>query len=93
MSSKDTINRQKRRAFLYDIICNFVKLYAEPDNRLKIIPMIKLNNIRMDTLNFLKWLNIEYREGHDTHISVFGGDAVPTAYSKKTTSLKGSELN
>lgn len=91
MVSRDTLNRAKRRSYIYDIITNLIKVYALPDNKIKILPMIKLNNIRMDTLDFLKWLDLEYRETHDTYIPVFGGDATPTTLQKNRLSLNDSE--
>lgn len=61
MPSKRTENRIKRRNLLREIIDNFISIYSKNDTELERVPMLKLNNIKLDTCDFLKWLGVEQR--------------------------------
>lgn len=87
MTAKRTLSRRKRRSLIYDIITGLIQLYGLSDNELESIPMQKLTNIRFDTLDWHKHLNIEHREYSDSYICVNGGDAMPCAVTKKDNSL------
>ena len=81
-------NRTRRRIMLKDIIDNFIELYKHNDTELERIKLIKLNNIRMDTLTFLNWIRAEHRECHDSYIYTKDSDDAEMIERKKQVSIK-----
>lgn len=78
-----TIAREKRREAIRIIIDNFITIYSNSDNELERLPLQKLMNIKLDTMDFLKWLRLEYRESIGTHIYTNTVDAAAKASRKK----------
>jgi hypothetical protein len=70
-----TLNRKKRRDLLNSIISNLMLVVQENDTQIERISLIKLNSINIDTFDFLKWLRVDYRGVHGTHICTNGSDA------------------
>lgn len=77
-----TIARAKRREAIRIIIDNFITIYSNSDNELERLPLLKLMNIKLDTMDFLEWLRLEYREGSGTHIWTNRVDAAAKASKK-----------
>lgn len=77
-----TLNRKKRRDLLNSIINNLMLVVQENDTQIERISLIKLNNINIDTFDFLKWLKVDYRDVHGTYICANEGDATAKSLPK-----------
>ena len=82
MVSKREELQHRKRELIKAIISNFIEVYSYNDTRLERVPMIQLQNCKINTEDYLKWLNRDDGYVSGTYICVNKEDATANKEQK-----------